>query len=365
MCETRADATGRKLMTDTADVLEARALDARGQHSEAIRLLDQAIARGDAAAMTSLGKRILVAEAPGREPVEAVELITQAANLGNTEAALQLSVLAATGMHHEQDWHTALAAVIFAAEQGSAVAQGQLRTLAADRELAAIDAADADSKPSLWEQLAATVDLNGWHRPTAGANLSESPLVRHFPDMITAEVCAWLIERVRGRLTRARVYDAAQKKETVSYTRDNTWAVFNITHADLVSVLVQVRMCANTGLGFRQLEPAVVLHYDVGEQISNHFDFIDPETPDYENEIARNGERIVTFLIYLNDDYSGGETELPELGICHKGQRGEGLFFVNIQEDGSADVRTVHAGRPTTSGEKWIVSQFIRNRPTF
>jgi hypothetical protein len=108
-----------------------------------------------------------------------------------------------------------------------------------------------------------------------------------------------------------------------------------------------------------------VLHYAEGEQITNHFDFIDPKVPDYEQQIAEQGQRDVTFLIYLNDDYTGGETEFPRLGISHKGQRAQGLFFVNSLPDGSPDLRTLHAGRPPLQGEKWIVSQFVRDRPTF
>jgi hypothetical protein len=70
----------------------------------------------------------------------------------------------------------------------------------------------------------------------------------------------------------------------------------------------------------------------------------------------------VTFLVYLNDAYAGGETEFPKLALKHKGTTGEGLFFVNALASGEPDLRTLHAGRPPTSGEKWIVSQFIRNR---
>jgi hypothetical protein len=106
-----------------------------------------------------------------------------------------------------------------------------------------------------------------------------------------------------------------------------------------------------------------ILHYSVGQEITNHFDFLNPDIPNYEEEVRRRGERIITFLIYLNDDYGGGETEFPELGVRHKGTRREGLFFVNALPSGKPDKRMVHAGRPPTSGEKWIVSQFIRNRP--
>jgi prolyl 4-hydroxylase len=110
------------------------------------------------------------------------------------------------------------------------------------------------------------------------------------------------------------------------------------------------------------MEGATVLHYDVGEQITNHYDFIDPSIPDYDQEVRTRGERIMTFLAYLNDDYEGGETEFPRLGVRHKGRRGEGLYFINALPDGKPDRRSWHAGRPPVRGEKWILSQFIRNR---
>jgi prolyl 4-hydroxylase len=139
--------------------------------------------------------------------------------------------------------------------------------------------------------------------------------------------------------------------------------LFNLLDTDFVCALVQARMAACLGLPFRHLEPAAVLHYDEGEEITEHYDFVDPDVPNYEQEIARKGQRIVTFLLYLNDDYASGETDFPRLGVSHKGRMGEALFFVNALQDGSADLRTVHAGRQPRNGEKWIVSQFVRNRP--
>jgi hypothetical protein len=112
------------------------------------------------------------------------------------------------------------------------------------------------------------------------------------------------------------------------------------------------------------MEAPAVLHYDTGETIHEHFDFIDPQTPNYAQEIAEKGERIVTFLVYLNDDYDAGETDFPRAGVRHKGTRGDGLYFVNALPTGEPDLRTLHVGRPPTRGEKWIVSQFIRNRPS-
>ena len=122
-------------------------------------------------------------------------------------------------------------------------------------------------------------------------------------------------------------------------------------------------MAAVLGMPVRNMEGPTILHYDAGQEITEHFDFVNPQIPHYAEEINSPGERVVTFLVYLNDDYDGGETEFPRLGVRHKARRRDGLFFVNALPDGTPDTRMVHAGRPPTRGEKWIVSQFVRSRP--
>jgi prolyl 4-hydroxylase len=347
----------------SSKVAEAARCDARGNHERAVALLAEATQLDDVEAMTRLGKRYLVGYHAPFHPEEGTELIIRAANLGGATAAAQLAVLSAIGMHVQQSWETALAAIVFAAELGLPKARGQLRVLSADRELAAQDTERTDA--ALWRRLAAAIDLNRWHQPSSGANLYESPLVRHLPGLVSAEVCQWMIEHSRARLTRALVYDAVKAESTANQTRTNSVALFNVTNSDLVSVLIQVSICANTGQSFRQLEPLSVLHYDVGEQIIEHFDFVDPDAPSYDQQVAEYGQRILTFLLYLNEDYTGGETEMPEIGISHKGRLGEGFFFVNVFANDEPDLRTLHAGRPPIRGEKWVISQWVRSRPTF
>jgi prolyl 4-hydroxylase len=168
----------------------------------------------------------------------------------------------------------------------------------------------------------------------------------------------------QGRLVPARVYDPVSREDIVVAHRNNTIATFDLWSVELVHALVQARMSAACGVPERMMEGPSILHYAPGEQIENHYDFVDPKsTRDYAGEIARNGQRVITFLLYLNDDYDGGETAFPDLGFVHKGRIGEGLYFVNALADLSPDMRALHAGRPTTRGEKWIVSQFIRSRP--
>jgi hypothetical protein len=109
----------------------------------------------------------------------------------------------------------------------------------------------------------------------------------------------------------------------------------------------------------QHFEIPMVLHYDVGQEITPHFDFIDAQAADYAQQIQVLGQRMITFLMYLNDAYEGGETTFPRLGILHRGAPGDGLYFINAHPDLTPDRRMLHTGSPPTAGEKWIVTQFI------
>lgn len=339
----------------TAATALAAQHDAAGRHEEAIDELARATQAGDIEAMTQLGKRLVAGDRAPRLPRDGASLLVDAMEAGSTEAAVRLAAMAALGAYREQSWAAALELLVRAAEQGSEPARGQLHVLARHQP--------TDTVPSEgWRSLAERIDLEAWLAPLPGVTLHEQPMVRRFEEFITDQACDWLIARARGRLKRALIYDPNYGGDVADQMRTNSVTGFDLMDVDLPQIAIQYRMAAVLGLPVRNMEGPTVLHYEVGEQITEHFDFVNPRIPNYEEEIGRRGERIVTFLLYLNDDYGGGETEFPQLGVRHKGRRREALFFVNALPDGKPDTRMVHAGRPPISGEKWILSQFIRNR---
>ena len=330
--------------------------DAAGRHDDAVNELARAAQHGDIEATTELGKRLITGEHGLLLPQDGTRLLLDAVAAGGVEAALRLATLAGLGAYVEQSWERALSLLVFAAEKGSVSARAQVKIFArrqpGERELAAGE----------WHTLARSIDLASWISPAGSIALSDEPAVRSFPEFTEDSICAWLIGRARDNLKRALVYDPAYGDDIADHMRTNTAAGFDLMTADLVQVALQQRMAASVGLPIDNMEGPTVLHYDVGEQITNHYDFLNPGSPNYADEVSRRGERIITFLVYLNDDYEGGETQFPELGIRHKGKRREGLMFVNALPSGAPDLRMVHTGTPPTSGEKWIVSQFVRNR---
>lgn len=330
--------------------------DQAGRHDDAVNALARGTESGDLEAMTALAKRLVIGDRAPLLPADGARFLLDAAKAGHAEAALRLATLMALGAHVPQSWRTALDLLVFAAERGSSSAQGQIEALSG------VATGAGTNDQTRWRRLAETIDLRFWLNAPAGTTLCADPLVRMYTDFVTDPVCHWLIEQARPALKRALVYDPVGGSDIADHMRTNRAAGFDLMSADVVQAAVQTRMSAALGISIGHMEGPTVLHYAPGEQITNHYDFVNPRVPNYAAEIAERGQRIVTFLVYLNEDYEGGETDFPELGLRYQGGKGGALFFTNALPNGEPDLRMVHAGLPPKDREKWVMSQFIRNR---
>jgi prolyl 4-hydroxylase len=331
--------------------------DAEGRHDDAVNALARAARENDYTAMTELGKRLIIGDRAPYLPKDGAKLLSDAARNGSADAAVRFACMMALGAHVQQSWDQAFGLLVHAAKLGSSSAQGQLRVLAGH---------DAESGGEDWLELARSVDLAAWLSPVEGKVLNETPRIAHYPNFVNPAACRWLMEQVREHLKPAQIYSGDHRRHVADQMRTNSVGPLHLACIDVVNVLVQYRIAAATRLPISNFDGPTALHYKVGEEIKNHFDYIHPESPNYEHEMKTRGERLVTFLVYLNGDYEGGETAFPALGISHSGARGEGLLFVNVGgPDRKPDRRSEHAGRPPTSGEKWVLSQFIREHPVF
>jgi hypothetical protein len=328
-------------------------LDAEGRHTDAIDWLARAAKTGDAEALARLGVRLLTGLNAPFLPADGARLLGNAAQAGSPDAMERLAVLIGGGFYARQSWHAALDLLAGAAEKGSAAARAQLNLLAGPGPAS-----------RSWRDAAGAIDIGAWTRAPQPRVLSASPRVIALEGLIPPQICDWIREQSAPRLTRAELYDPATGQPVKSTeTRLNRIANFGLAETCVLNLLVQARMAAVLGAPMAMLEPFAVLHYAPGEEYGEHVDFLDPAIPAYAAELARAGQRVATCLIYLNDDYEGGETEFPQLKLSFKGKKGDALVFISADPSGAPDRRTVHAGRTPTSGEKWLLSQFFRNRP--
>jgi prolyl 4-hydroxylase len=330
----------------SAGIEAVYALDEAGRFGEAYEALKRASLAGDVVAMTELSHRLLVGDRAPKGPKHAVYLLGEAAKKGDGRALARLASLTAAGAYVRQDWPQALGLLGEAASAGDASARGQLACLQ-----------PPDAQPADWREMARRVPLNDWLQAADQNPVHEN--VRHVPTLAPVSVCGWLIGRAQGRLKPALVYDSVSRENQVHEMRTNTMALFDYSNFDVVQFLVQARMSLTCGYPMQHLEAPMVLHYAVGQQITPHFDFIDAQAADYAEQIREHGQRMITFLLYLNDEYEGGETTFPELGIVHRGSAGSGLYFINAHPDLTPNRRMLHTGSPPVRGEKWIVTQFV------
>ena len=285
---------------------------------------------------------------------EAVSLLANAARSGDPEGSNRLATLAAAGIGMRKSWSRAMAHLCSAALAGSASARGQLRAMASDRRLAEAN----DSAPNYWRALSAHVNLEDWIRPCEKRVLNASPRTVAIEAFILRPVCDWIISCAAGRLQPALTYAEGSATAVRSEGRNNSALELGLIDCDVAALLLRQRIAATIGVPAGALETSQVLHYAVGEQFARHYDYLDPSLP----EVAERGQRIVTFLVYLNDAFDGGETDFPHLRLRHRGKTGDALYFGNLGSDGAPDTQTLHAGLPPTSGEKWLFSQWIRNQ---
>jgi prolyl 4-hydroxylase len=268
--------------------------------------------------------------------------IRRRAEAGDAEALAFTAVLAGMGVGEPQSWTAALERLRRAAERGSRAAEAQLGVMA--------------------EAQGSAFDLTKW---TAGADrqrLLQAPRISTARAFLTPGACRWLVDRAAGRISPAMVFDPDALGARRESSRSNSAFEFPFFELDLLIVAVRAKIAATVGVPPQALEPPQVLHYSPGETFERHYDFLDPQAPGYAADVARRGQRIATFLIYLNTDYGGGETDFPLVGLSFKGETGDALMFANVDPEGRPDRQTLHAGLAPTSGEKWLFSQWVRDR---
>ena len=304
---------------------------------------------GDSGALTALGKRLLIGDGVKQSPHEAFNCLGQASGLGSAEATAQLALVAGWGVLQPRNLNEALDHLRRAAELGWEPSQRELQFL-------------ARGTGTNWKALRRQVDVADWVKAAPTRAVSTAPRISVIEEFTSVAECDWLIECGRHRLKRAMIYRKDAAGHSVVETRTNTESNFTVVNSDLVLSLIRDRIANAIGMATGHFEITKLLHYEPGQHFSLHGDFLELKTPALEQEIRQHGQRVMTFLVYLNDDYVGGETEFPRVGLRHRGRRGDALLFWNVDESGAPDYATVHAGSPPTSGVKWVLSQWVRDR---
>ena len=116
-----------------------------------------------------------------------------------------------------------------------------------------------------------------------------------------------------------------------------------------------------SGLPESNQESLSVIQYPVGGIFKDHYDYLHPNTSYYETECnPRGGQRIKTCMIYLNDDFVGGNTEFTTIDVSITPKTGKLICWNNADEHLDLIDESKHRGNVVEAGNKWILVAWIR-----
>ena len=305
---------------------QAIALSNAGRNAEAVRLIRQVASTGDGEALSVLAEMTWRGGLVEQDPRQARKLFEQAAARGNGKSNLIVTNLLASGVAGKQDWAEALDRLRIEARQ-------------LPERRRALDLIDA-------------MELDAAGDPTsipAGERLSEDPEVTHFPLLLTPSECRYLMEATGNRFEPSMVYDSSRQlvRDEIRTSDGSTihWLV-----EDPAVVALNRRIASVSGSRYESGEALALLRYSPGQEYRPHFDFVK----------GAENRRLMTALVYLNDDYEGGETEFVRTGLKIKGKTGDVILFRNDGADTGPNPNSEHAGLPVTRGVKYLATRWIR-----
>jgi prolyl 4-hydroxylase len=190
---------------------------------------------------------------------------------------------------------------------------------------------------------------------------THAPACAVLDEVLDHDECAQLIALARPRLTASTIVDPGSGKDTVSMARTSEGMFFRLEENALVA-RIDRRVSMLMGLPLENGEGLQVLRYPPGAASAPHYDFLMPANDANRASIARSGQRVATMVMYLNEVEEGGETVFPEAGFAAGARRGGALWFEYCNAAGQLDPQSLHAGTAPLSGEKWIVTKWMRQR---
>ena len=258
------------------------------------------------------------------DAVAALAMVEQAARLGNVDARRARVYMTAAGIGRAADFDAAKAMLV---------------ELAKEDRFAAVQLA-------FLGHVTCTARL----AEVAAEILSDDPRITIHRGLISAAECRYLTLLGTPWLEQAMVIDEATGAGVIDAIRDADTSSFPPLAEDLVVQTINACIAAASGTEAAWGEPLTILRYRPGQQYRPHHD------------AGAQAARHWTALIWLNEDYEGGQTDFPDVGLRVKGGVGDLLLFHNVTADGAPDPRMMHSGLPVTSGVKWLASRWIRGR---
>jgi prolyl 4-hydroxylase len=174
-------------------------------------------------------------------------------------------------------------------------------------------------------------------------------------DILEQHECDYIISKAESSFTRSSVVGIDGPDE--SRTSETAW----IGRDDPVARKILERACELTGKCYKNAEDLQVVRYKPGTYYRAHHDACCEDSEACSLFENKGGQRVGTLLVYLNDDFTDGETHFPDFGdLKMKAPPGSAIFFKPLGSEGKCHPKALHAGLPISSGTKYVCNAWVR-----
>jgi prolyl 4-hydroxylase len=188
-----------------------------------------------------------------------------------------------------------------------------------------------------------------------------SPDVKIFHNLLSREECKLLIQLYKDSKIQPASILEGESGMLINHNAREAHLSMTVYDNPLMKPLVQ-KICRRIGIPIESLEYPQIVEYRIGGQYRPHFDAFHKHIANFEETMNSGGNRKTTVVLYLNEEFKGGETEFPKLGITIVPKTGDGLYFTNLDEKGEILHNSLHAGLPVLDGVKYIMPLWFRQR---
>jgi len=212
-----------------------------------------------------------------------------------------------------------------------------------------------------WRTAADALTVVSRGRVLHARRLRPEPRMAYVSGFLSPEECEHIIAlgRAGGELHPSRVVNYDGGLGQLSPYRSSESCRVSACRDRIVMRAVQ-RASYLTGLTPAHAEAVQVVHYEPGGQYRPHYDYFSPADVNYSSKCSEQGNRLVSFFVYLSGCAAGGRTYFPKLRKGFAPQPGCAVCWYNLDRHGNLDDRTLHAGEPVSVGEKWGMNIWLR-----
>ncbi|NVD69203.1 2OG-Fe(II) oxygenase [Duganella sp. BJB1802] len=187
----------------------------------------------------------------------------------------------------------------------------------------------------------------------------KQPQIILLGNVLSDEECDAIVAHCGTRYTRSTVTGEADGASVVHEGRTSEMAFIQRGEAE-VAERIEQRLAELAHWPAECGEPFQLQKYGVTQEYRPHYDWLDPDSSGHRSHLARGGQRLATFILYLSDVEQGGGTVFPGLGLEVYPKKGSALWFLNTDVNHQPDKQTLHGGAPVVSGTKIIANKWLR-----